>query len=35
MLLTTAIRGGAEVVWSEDLNHGQTYGSVTVRNPFA
>lgn len=25
---------GAQVVYSEDLNHGQTYGSVKVVNPF-
>jgi predicted nucleic acid-binding protein len=25
---------GAETVFTEDLNHGQTYGSVRVVNPF-
>jgi predicted nucleic acid-binding protein len=25
---------GAHIVYSEDLNHGQTYGSVRVCNPF-
>jgi predicted nucleic acid-binding protein len=25
---------GAEVIWSEDLNAGQKYSGVTVRNPF-
>jgi predicted nucleic acid-binding protein len=34
MLLVAANRAGAAVLWSEDLNDGQTYGSVTVRNPF-
>ena len=34
MLLTAARRAGAHLVWSEDLNHGQQYGGVTVRNPF-
>lgn len=34
MLLTTANKAGASVLWSEDLNHGQVYGGVTVRNPF-
>ena len=34
MLLTTVIRSGAEILWSEDLNDGQAYGSVVVRNPF-
>ena len=34
MLLVAADKGGADVLWSEDLSHGQTYGRVTVRNPF-
>jgi predicted nucleic acid-binding protein len=25
---------GAKVLYTEDLNHGQTYGSVRVENPF-
>ena len=25
---------GAKVLYSEDLNHGQTYGTVRVENPF-
>ena len=25
---------GCAVLWTEDLNHGQRYGGVTVRNPF-
>jgi predicted nucleic acid-binding protein len=25
---------GAPILYSEDLNHGQKYGSVTVINPF-
>ena len=25
---------GASVLYSEDLNHGQDYGGVTVENPF-
>jgi predicted nucleic acid-binding protein len=25
---------GCRVLWSEDMNHGQRYGGVTVRNPF-
>jgi predicted nucleic acid-binding protein len=35
MILTAAIGAGASIVWSEDLNDGQTYDSTTVRNPFA
>lgn len=34
MLLTAANQAGTGVLWSEDLNDGQTYGAVTVRNPF-
>jgi predicted nucleic acid-binding protein len=34
MLLTTANQAGATTLWTEDLNHGQTYGAVTVQNPF-
>jgi predicted nucleic acid-binding protein len=34
MILRAARRAGCEVVWSEDLAHGQTYDRVTVRNPF-
>ena len=33
-LLAAAERLGAPVFYSEDLNHGQTYGSVRVVNPF-
>jgi predicted nucleic acid-binding protein len=34
MILTAADGLAAEVVWSEDLNDGQDYDGVTVRNPF-
>lgn len=34
MILTAAIRAGAETVWSEDLNAGQSYDGTIVRNPF-
>jgi predicted nucleic acid-binding protein len=33
-LLAAAERLGASTFYSEDLSHGQTYGSVTVVNPF-
>ena len=33
-IIAAAERLGARVVYSEDLNHGQTYGSVRVENPF-
>ena len=35
MILLAARRLGAATVWSEDLNSGQSYGSVRVQNPFA
>ena len=33
-IIAAAVRLGARVIYSEDLNHGQTYGSVRVENPF-
>lgn len=33
MLLTAARKAGATVLWSEDLNDGQSYDGVIVRNP--
>ena len=33
-IIAAAERLGARIVYSEDLNHGQTYGSVRVENPF-
>lgn len=35
MILTSARRLGCACVWSEDLNSGQSYDGVVVRNPFA
>ena len=34
LLLATAEANGCEEFWSEDLNDGQTYGSVKAVNPF-
>jgi predicted nucleic acid-binding protein len=34
-ILAAAERLGADVVYSEDLSHGQAYGPVRVENPFA
>ena len=34
MILNSAIESGCSILWSEDLKHGQRYGTVTVRNPF-
>ena len=33
-IIAAAERLRARVIYSEDLNHGQTYGSVRVENPF-
>lgn len=33
-IIAAAERLGARILYSEDLNHGQTYGSVRVENPF-
>ena len=33
MIITMARRAGAQVLWSEDLHHGQAFDGVTVRNP--
>ena len=34
MILNSARALACEIVWSEDLNHGQRFGSVLVQNPF-
>ena len=34
LILQAAARSGASVVWTEDLNHGQDYEGIAVRNPF-
>lgn len=34
MIVTAAHRAGAAVIWSEDLNDGQNFAGVVVRNPF-
>ncbi|RIK37406.1 MAG: PIN domain nuclease [Chloroflexi bacterium] len=34
MVIHSALRLGCSVVWSEDLNTGQIYENVRVRNPF-
>ncbi len=33
-IIAAAERLGASVIYSEDLGHGQTYGTVRVENPF-
>ena len=34
LVIRAAHASGAEVLYSEDLSHGQMYGSVRVMNPF-
>ncbi|HTA25716.1 MAG TPA: PIN domain-containing protein [Terriglobales bacterium] len=34
MIVAAAERAGCERIWSEDLNPGQKYFGVTVKNPF-
>ena len=34
MIIASAIQLGCRQIWSEDLNPGQAYGTVTVINPF-
>ena len=34
LIVAAAEAGGAELLYTEDLNHGQKYGTVLVRNPF-
>jgi predicted nucleic acid-binding protein len=35
LIVQGAVSLGADVIWSEDLNAGQSYAGVLVRNPFA
>ena len=34
LILAAAHKEEAATLWSEDLNHGQKYGEITVYNPF-
>jgi predicted nucleic acid-binding protein len=33
-IIAAAERLGAKLLYTEDLNHNQIYGTVTARNPF-
>ena len=35
LIVASAIEGGCDVLYSEDFQHGQQFGSVTISNPFA
>lgn len=34
LIVAAAEAGGAQILYTEDLNHGQKYGTVEARNPF-
>jgi predicted nucleic acid-binding protein len=34
MILAAAERAGCQRIWSEDMNAGQSYFGVKVKNPF-
>ncbi len=34
LVVVAAVKSGASVIYTEDLNHGQMFGSVQVLNPF-
>lgn len=34
LVLQSAHALGCEIIWTEDLSHGQRYGAVIVQNPF-
>ena len=34
LIIAAAQKGGASIIYSEDFNHGQKFGSVEVLNPF-
>lgn len=34
LIVQVAVEGGADTLFSEDLQHGRQFGTVTVQNPF-
>ena len=34
LIVAAALEGGCAILYSEDLQHGQKFGSLAVRNPF-
>jgi len=34
LIVAMAQSAGAQILWTEDLNAGQNFGELTVRNPF-
>ena len=35
LIVNSATELGCDILWTEDMSHGQQYGPVTVRNPFS
>ena len=35
LIIAAALRGEAKILYTEDLQDGQVFGSLTVRSPFA
>lgn len=35
LIVASALRSGAEVLYSEDLQHGRRFGDLEIRNPFS
>jgi len=34
MIISAALRADCAIVYSEDMQHGQSFGQLTIRNPF-
>jgi predicted nucleic acid-binding protein len=34
LIVESALRGGATVLYTEDLNHGERFGTLVIENPF-
>jgi predicted nucleic acid-binding protein len=34
LVIAAALEGGCSVLYSEDMQHGQSIGSLKIRNPF-
>jgi predicted nucleic acid-binding protein len=35
MILNSSLQLGASILWTEDFSHGQQFGDLTIKNPFA
>jgi len=34
LIVAAAIEAGCDTLWSEDMQHGRSFGGLTIRNPF-